>query len=178
MGSPLKQPSAKLIIGLIGSDIGLFGAVKKLLQGKFGLAESESPVFEFNHTRYYEDEFGPGLKRVFIAYRKTVPLSRHHRIKLYTNRLEKKLSSSGKRRVNIDPGYLELSNLTLLTTKPRSNRVHLDSGIYAEVELEFAQNSFRPLAWTYPDYRTKNYIDFFNSVRRGLLDQTREARIP
>jgi len=176
MGVPTaNQPSAKLIVGLIGGDVRLFDVVKKSLQKKFGPIESESNVFDFVHTRYYEEEFGCGLKRLFIVFCKPISLSKNHRIKLYTNKLEKKLSSRTGRCVNIDPGYMGLSSLTLFTTKERSHRIYLDSRIYAEVELQFAQGTFVPLEWTYPDYRTKDYIDFFNSVRRTHLAETRKG---
>ena len=176
MGVPTKKhPSAKLIIGLISGEVCFFELAKKNLQKKFGRIESESKVFDFEHTSYYEEEFGPRLKRCFLAFSKPISLSRSHRVKLYTNKLEKKLSSGAKRHINIDPGYMGLSSLTLFTTKARSHRVYLDSGIYAEVELQFAQGTFRAQEWTYPDYRTKNYIDFFNAVRSAHLEQTRKG---
>lgn len=43
-----------------------------------------------------------------------------------------------KRKVNLDPGYLEPSKLVLASTKNFSHRIYLNQGIYGEVTLLFA----------------------------------------
>ena len=87
------------------------------------------------------------------------------------------LSSNNKRRVNIDPGYISLDKLVLFTTKNYSHRIYLNEGIYAEVTLKFERKSFVPLPWTYPDYKTLEYIDFFNKIRETYKDQILEGQI-
>jgi len=78
------------------------------------------------------------------------------------------------RSINIDPGYISLTKLVLFTTKNRSHRIYVGKGIYADLELQFARDSFRTLSWTYPDYRSADYIDFFNSVRSSYLKQVKD----
>ena len=55
------------------------------------------------------------------------------------------------RRINLDPGYLTLSQLVLATTKSRSHRIYLADGIFADLHLHYQGESSHPLAWTYPD---------------------------
>ena len=92
-----------------------------------------------------------------------------YRIKLYTHRLEKKFLAAKLRQINIDPGYLDLAKLVLATTKDYAHRVFLRKGIFAEITLSFRGDSFGANDWTYPDYRTQEYIDIFNQIRKLYL---------
>ncbi len=60
---------------------------------------------------------------------------------------------------------MSLAHFVLASTKPSAHRVPLASGIYAEVELLYEHGGFRPVEWTYPDYRSEEY--------RGLLEHIR-----
>jgi hypothetical protein len=64
-----------------------------------------------------------------------------------------------------------LAKLVLATTKDRQHRLYLGQGIYAEVTLRFTGGRFVPWEWTYPDYRTPDYLAFFDAVRRRYRQQ-------
>jgi len=155
----------KLIAGFIYKDEAFFIKSRDSLKKRFGRVDFESAPIDFNYTSYYEKEMGAGLKRRFISFSKLVPIQDLYRIKLYTNRLESRFSDSGRRRVNIDPGYMDLAKLVLASTKDYSHRVYLRKGIFAEITLNYRNNSFTPNDWTYPDYRSQDYIDIFNRIR-------------
>jgi len=121
---------------------------------------------KFNHTDYYAAQMGTNLKRKFISFSKAIPIQELYRIKLYTNRLETRFLMAKLRQVNIDPGYLDLAKLVLATTKDYAHRIFLGKGIFAEIALTYRANSFSPNEWTYPDYRSKEYIDIFNQIRK------------
>ena len=89
------------------------------------------------------------------------------------NKLKINKDLDGKRRINIDPGYLSLSKLVLLTTKDFSHRIYLGRGIYAEATLRYTNKTFQPFEWSYPDYRSDDYVGFFNKVREGYARQSR-----
>lgn len=175
MGIPVRHAPAKLVVGLISNDISHMRRIGEILQKKFGHVDRKSAVFDFSCTGYYTEELGKGLMREFLSFRKPVKLERSYRIKLFTNRLERQFSRRNLRTVNIDPGYISLSKLVLFTTKNRSHRMYLGNGIYGDLELEYAKGTFRPRAWTYTDYRTQGYIDFFNSVRALYREQVQNA---
>lgn len=156
----------KLIIGFIYKDEAFFIKSRDSLKRKFGRVDFESPALDFNYTAYYEKEMGAGLKRRFISFSKLVPIQDLYRIKLYTNRLESRFLDFGMRRVNIDPGYLDLAKLVLASTKDYSHRIYLRKGIFAEITLSYRNNSFTSNDWTYPDYCSKEYIDIFNKIRQ------------
>jgi thioredoxin reductase len=92
-------------------------------------------------------------------------MSEFYRIKLYANRLESKFLNSSLRLINIDPGYIDKAKLVLASTKDYAHRIYLQKGIFAEVTLTYRGNSFSPNDWSYPDYRSKEYIDIFNQIR-------------
>ncbi|MFH1338671.1 MAG: DUF4416 family protein [Candidatus Omnitrophota bacterium] len=165
-GSKAKKfNKVKLFIGFIYSKEDFYLKAKYLLIKKFGRPDFESKTLPFIHTRYYEEEFGTGLKRKFLSFAKLIKPEKLAKIKISANKTERKLAVSGKRLVNIDPGILSLGKVILATTKDYKHRVFLSDGIYAESTLYYQDKSFRPWEWTYPDYKTPEYIQVFNYVR-------------
>lgn len=163
--------AVKLIIGLIFRDNSMFDRAKLILEKRFGKIDFESQTLPFIYTTYYEKEFGKNLKRKFIAFQDLVSAEDLPKIKIITRKLEKKLSVNGCRTVNIDPGYLSLPKLILASTKDYKHRIYLNQAIYAEVTLFYKDRSFQPWEWTYPDYRTGEYITIFNRVREIYAEQ-------
>ena len=166
MNTESNNNMVKLFAGFIFSNQDIFIKTKKILVKKFGAADFESQLLAFNYTKYYEKEFGCGLKRKFLSFRKLVPAQKLAGIKLFSNTIEKRLSKNNRRLINIDPGILCLGKVCLATTKNHCHRIHLNKGIYAEVTLYYEHKSFRPWNWTYADYRTKEYIQIFNKIRQ------------
>ena len=108
---------------------------------------------------------GEGLKRRFISFSKLISMGDFYRIKLYANRLESKFLNASKRLINIDPGYLDQAKFVLASTKDYAHRIYLHKGIFAEIAISYRGNTFTPNEWSYPDYRSKEYIDIFNQIR-------------
>jgi hypothetical protein len=132
---------------------------------EFGPADKESKIMDFTYTSYYNEEMGVGIKRQFISFTRLILPEQLPGIKLLTNKMEQDLALEGKRLVNIDPGYLSLAKVVLATTKDYSHRLYLGQGIYGEVTLTYAKGKFSPFPWTYPDYQTQAYQQFFREIR-------------
>jgi hypothetical protein len=165
MGIVTRPHKVGLIIGLLSNDIAELAKARESLKRIFGRTDLESPITDFTYTDYYKKEMGEGLKRQFLSFEKLLDLKGICAVKLKTNGLEKRFAKNGKRAVNIDPGYLDLAKLVLFSTKDYSHRIYLDRGIFAEVTLVYKDKSFAPWPWTYPDYRTAEYIGLFNTIR-------------
>lgn len=176
MGTAIKPTKVKLIIGLISSDEELFSEIERLLARKFGQSDYLSKTLPFNLTDYYEEELGKNLKRKFISFKKLIKPDLLPQIKIFTNKIEKKFSLLNKRKINIDPGYLSPGKLILATTKDYGHRIYLEKGIFAEVTLFYKNNSFNDWQWTYPDYKTKSYIEIFNHLYKIYLTELRSER--
>lgn len=160
--SPLP---VKLIIGLIYRRPSLKDRALDSLKKHFGEIDFSSQPLDFDCTEYYYSELGRPLRRIFVSFRKLLPEDSLADIKRYTNTLERRFSLRGKRRINIDPGFLSSGKVVLATTKDHCHRVYLGKGIFAEVTLFYRRGTFRPWPWTYPDYQSKEYIDIFNTIR-------------
>jgi len=165
MKKHFRSGEAKLVASVFSKDPELIMAASRILERMFGRADFRSPIMDFTHTEYYNDEMGCGLKRVILSFDKPVRTESAYKTKLRTNALEKRFASNGKRRVNIDPGYLDMSKLVLFSTKDYTHRISMPRGIFAEVTLFYQDKCYNPWPWTYPDYRTKEYRDIFESIR-------------
>lgn len=130
--------------------------------------KSETVAFE-KYTNYYEKEMGKSLRRCFCSFNPPFQRGALVEAKLATNRIERNMSKSDKRVVNLDPGLLTLEALSLATTKPYYHRLYLSKGVYGELTLIYRKGGFEPLPWTYPDYREEWARVFFHKVREDLL---------
>jgi hypothetical protein len=130
----------------------------------------------FDQTDYYFPEFGQPLKRKIISFKKLVSMEKIYMVKIASNRLEDRSMAYGKRRVNIDPGYVTDAKLVLLTTKDYSHRVYIGKGIFSEVTLFFQNGSFKAWPWTYPDYAKDEMRSFFDKVRGLYMDDLKELK--
>lgn len=171
MGQIKDHPPVKLIIAFIFKEENTLVQAQCLLEKKFGKIDFTSATLPFSHTDYYQEEFGPGLKRKFISFRKLIPPQKLAQIKIITNKIEEKLSQGKERLINIDPGYLDLAKLVLASTKDYKHRIYLGSGIYAEVTLFYQGKTFQAWECTYPDYRSSEYIALFNTIREIYAQQ-------
>jgi hypothetical protein len=175
MGLAEEHRPVKLIVGMFAAEERLFDAACAELVESHGPVDHASPVWPFDFTTYYAEEFGEGLLRQFLSFQQLVDPTRLPEVKLHTNDLEQQFAAEGRRQINLDPGYIDLSKLVLATTKNHQHRIYLGQGIYGEVTLRFTRKSFRPWEWTYSDYRTDDYIRFFNEVRQTYLTQLRTS---
>ena len=169
MGQANPPNLSKLIIGLIYKDPQVKTKAVALLSKSFGKIDYQSQILDFNYTAYYSPEMGRPLKRLFISFNKLLSEEKLADIKIHTNSLEEKFSAKGKRRINIDPGFLSGGKLVLATTKNYNHRVYLKKGIFAEVTLFYKKDGFQPWPWSYPDYQSKEYLDIFNTIRQIYL---------
>jgi hypothetical protein len=170
MSDPIIPPKAKLFIGIIFSSAEVLAAVEKILFKKFGEIDYRTKNIPFKHTKYYSDMVSAQFK-VLLSFRKLIRREDIVEIKLYTNKLEKQFSENKIRKVNIDPGYLTLSNVYLATCKEFFHRAYLRKGVYLENEYRYVAKHYQPWDWTYPDYQKSDYLFFFHEVRRMYHNQ-------
>lgn len=171
MGTPRIPPKAKLIVGLLASDAALFDVAGELLAARFGPLDYVGNLLPFTYSHYYDEELGTPLLRRFVSAAQLIDPGSLAAGKLATNAIEATLAVGGRRRVDVDPGYLTRTKLVLATTKDYAHRVYLGDGIYAEVTLSYRQGAFRPWPWTYPDYASPEYQPELQAMRRLYVAQ-------
>ena len=173
MSAPKEADDVKLVVSLFSPEEKTLEEVILKLQRMFGPSDWRSPPLFFDRTRYYEKEMGWPLHRRFLSFANLIRPEAIVDIKLQTNEVEKEYLQEGKRRVNIDPGYVALERLVLATGKNYTHRMYLSKGIYADLTLVFHQGSFQTLDWTYRDYADSVVIGYFNDIREHYKNQLR-----
>ena len=168
MGRVRQPDPALLFIGTLYSDKSVVPEAQKLLEENFGEILMTSPATPWDYSTYYKDEIGSPLMRQFLFFKTLINPGMLADIKLKTNDIEDMLSHEGKRCINLDPGYLTLSNIVLASTKNYSHRIYLSKGIFGEVTLIYKGETYHPHLFTYRDYQDKTSIELFLNVREVL----------
>ena len=178
MGKANVPRPVKLIVSAFAPADALLQQARQRLAAAYGAVDVESELLPFAHTSYYDAEFGGppdlggrALVRRIWSFEPLIDPGALAAIKLSTNDLEQGWAMDGRRRVNLDPGYVSLAKLVLATTKNHGHRIYLRDGIYAEVTLRYQDGAFSPWPWTYPDYATAAYCALFGQIRRRYVAQ-------
>jgi len=179
MGEIRELVQVKLIVGQIAQTPELFEEAQERLCSKFGAVDYESPIILFSYTDYYEPEMGKALLRKFIAFEKLINPDELVEAKLFTQKIESQMgerkNGNLKRKINLDPGYLNLGKLVLATTKDHQHRLYLRDGIFGEVTLRYKGGTYAGWEWSYPDYRSPEYLNIFHCIREIYRDQIAPA---
>lgn len=176
MSRPKPPAPAKLIVGLFTPDKGLCSAVVSKLESQFGPSDYISRWLAFDYTDYYTAEMGAALFRRLLSFKRLIDQEQLPDIKLFTNELEREWMRDGKRRVNIDPGYLLPSRFVLASGKDFTHRIHIGRSIYADLTLLYEKGRFQTLPWTYPDYAAPALQAILGQIR-NLYMETPDASV-
>ncbi len=172
MGVPKNPHPVMLFVGMLAGDTVLLDELEGRLEERYGEIFYRSEDRPWNYTTYYQKELGNAIRRRFLFFRDLIAPDRIAAIKHETNELEQcyRREKQGEmlRRINLDPGYLDLPKVVLVSTKDFSHRIYLGSGIYGELTLMNRGGSFQPLPYTYPDYRSEETLHLFNNLRVEL----------
>jgi hypothetical protein len=165
MGIARPFAPEQLVVAVLSTRPDRLAEARGTLEERYGPVVFASDPVPWGFTAYYDREMGPGIVRLFWAFDRLVDPAGLPSIKLTTN----------SRKLNLDPGLLSLSRFVLATTKDGAHRIPLSDGIYAEVTLVFERGEFRPLPWTYPDYRSEGVGAMLKAIRDGYRDRLRAA---
>jgi uncharacterized protein DUF4416 len=160
----------KLIVGVLSVLRDREDEVINTLSEEFGKVDYKSENLPFTYTSYYDREMGPNIERFFLSFEKLISPEKISDVKIHTNYLERffSIQEAGKgamRKVNFDPGLLNLSHLILASSKDNVHRIPLKEGIYGEVTLAYKEGTFEPFPWTYIDYKSPEYTNIFSEIR-------------
>ncbi|PIP36799.1 MAG: DUF4416 domain-containing protein [Desulfobacterales bacterium CG07_land_8_20_14_0_80_52_14] len=168
----------KLIIGIFLKDKSLFPSAVRMLADRYGSVDMVSRWFPFDLTDYYESEMGTPLLRRMTAFERLIGRENLAAIKVETNILEDRFALDGKRRVNLDPGYVAREHVVVATGKNFSHRIYIGQGVFADLTLLFHKGEFHKLPWTYPDYCRSDMLRYLKRVRDKYVRDLARAGAP
>ncbi|MBI5286985.1 MAG: DUF4416 family protein [Deltaproteobacteria bacterium] len=181
MSKPQKPRRVKLVVSLITGEKELIKPILTELENRFGAIDLLSERLEFNHTEYYNKEMGERLFRKLASFEPLIDAGELPSIKLFTNTVEDRfLTFGGRRRINIDPGYIAMEKMVLASCKNFGHRIYLRDGVYGDLTLMYRGKDFQPLAWTFPDYAEEGMRRFLRGMRDRYVMQlkTKGSRVP
>ncbi|UCE20063.1 MAG: DUF4416 family protein [Gemmatimonadota bacterium] len=173
---PILPDPVKLFFGILYSDDERLRRAKELLREKYGRIDYESEPFEFIITDYYAPEMGSTISRLFLSHELLIQPDEIARIKLESNEIEDLLALAGKRKVNLDPGYIDTCKAILASAKYNGPKVYLGHGIYADLTLYYEKGTFYPYPWSFPDFKTSQYNHSFLRIRELYKVQLKKER--
>lgn len=164
-----KPPPGRLIVSVIYSSIDALADSLKALERKFGRVQYETMEIACSDQETYREEMGDNLQRRLFSFEKLYGRDTLPDIKAICHKVEPMFADTVGdfifRSVNIDPGILTPSNLTMASHREYNNRLYLRDGVYAQIELIWSSGRFRRLPWTNPDFCEGEAVEFFQRVR-------------
>lgn len=173
MGSLRPIQPVTPVLGVLYADNAVLDDALLWIEHILGDIDMSSEAWPFQDTGYYAQEMGEGLLRRFYSFDQLADPALLPEWKLATNRLEREAAArfGSERPINLDPGYVNGSKLVLASTKNLAHRIYLSQGICAEVTMNFKHGQWVKFDYTFPDFRTGRYDEFFSSVRQSYLDR-------
>jgi hypothetical protein len=141
--------------------------VETALVRAFGEIALKSLPFAFDTSDYYAPEMGEGLRRTWYAFRELCGADTVAETRLRTGEIESRFAIEGRRRVNLDPGYLDLGKLVLASLKEAPDKIYMGEGVWAHTCLRFRAGEFTAPDHSFPDFKDGRF-DFFMLEAREL----------
>ena len=155
--APAVPPPVRPIVAILWADRDALDAAKEVMVEAWGELDYEGADHVFDATDYYRSEMGEGLHRRLVSFRELMSPESLVERRLRSGSIEDSLRGPNGRRVNLDPGYLDLGKVVLASLKGLSQKIYLGRGVYADLLLRFHSGAYRPFDWTFPDFRDQRY---------------------
>ncbi len=166
-----RPEEAIIFVGSLFSSRDILASAEALLTERFGEVVLCSPVLRWDHSGYYDEELGVPIRRRFLFFGPVVDTASLPDIKRQTREIEELFSVEGRRRINLDPGYVTLAKVVLASRKNYSHRIKIGTGVFAELELFYRDGRFNMMPYTYSDYRDEGVLRIFTRAR-GFLKKS------
>ncbi len=167
MSRPRQPDPAQLVLSVLSSRWEEFWpGLKDTLETRLGEIDYLGDPLAFDHTHYYNKEFGTPLFRRLMGFAPLAPQETLPEIKLWCYDLEQRHADShGQRLFNLDPGLLTQERLVLATGKNYTHRMYLGQGIWGDLTLIFQNGRWRDQPWTFPDYASPELQEHLTRLR-------------
>ena len=145
----------RLIIGVMYGSLEKFNLVLKDLVGLYGSVLISMKEYDFTKfTKFYIEEMGAVIFKKMIVFEKEVSKKDLVKIKEDTTKLEEKYSVDGKRKINLDPGFISSEKMVLASFKKGTGyKEKISDEVYLHTVLKF--KPLEEFQHTFFDYKQK-----------------------
>jgi hypothetical protein len=162
-GAPLVMPVVSVILSAGEPE----GTATHVLAERFGPVALESGPYPFDLSDYYGREMGEGLMRTWLCFStlrdpSDLPAWKHDCTLLEAGFAD----PEGRRRVNLDPGYLDHGKLVLASFKSAPDKLYIGSGVWAHTCLRYRFRAFTAPDHSFPDFRDGRFNGFLIEARK------------
>jgi hypothetical protein len=158
-------------------DEGVLALARGFEGGILGEPDIQSRDIPMTDTDYYTPEMGPGLMKRYLSFPNHLPPEALVDLKLWAMEEERRGAVNGKRRLNLDPGYVFSGGLVLSTGKFSGHRLYLGRGVWGELTLLYRDKSFRALPWSYKDYLTREVTETLSRMRAIYFEKEKQEKL-
>lgn len=159
----------KLILGVLFAKKDLVEPALEEFSTTMNGVQRQSALHVFDETTYYQAEMCHGqqttLWRKFISFSGMVSLEESIFWKKRSQAVENRFRLNNKRQINLDPGYVDLHKVVLLSAKEGGHKVYLGQNVWADMVLMKKKGGYESFPWTFPDLRSHQYDEWFLNVR-------------
>jgi hypothetical protein len=176
MAQPEKPMPVKYFVAVLFRGTNDLSLAREALTVQWGDMDFEGRDHLFDITDYYEPEMGAPLYRRLLSFERLNAPTLLVDMKLGCNAIESALADAGKRRVNIDAGYLDHNKFLLASAKQAGQKIYLDRGIYADLSGRYKGGKYRPFEWSFPDFKDGRYDEDLLAIRDLYRQQLKKYR--
>lgn len=173
---PSEPTPVKLLCGVLFSDEPLLKKALSLLAEKYGEIDFIGKRYLFESTDYYSAEMGGPIYRVFYTFTQLINPGRLAKIKIECNEIEDLVAVQQRRKINLDPGYMDYDKVVLASAKYNSHKIYLDHGIYADPTLHYIKGRYLPGEYCFPDFKNGLYEKEFLEIRTIYKTQLKNSQ--
>jgi len=161
--APLVMP----VVSILLSDGEPAEAAREALAERFGPIAMESGSYPFDLSDYYGPEMGERLTRRWLCFSTLLDPSQLPSWKHDCALLEAGFADGeGRRKVNLDPGYLDNGKLVLASFKSAPDKLYVGSGVWAHTCLRYRFGAFEAPDHSFPDFRDGRFNGFLTDARK------------
>jgi len=175
MARPAPVEPVTYFVAVLYRDAAVLDRVRGELTRRWGPLDHEGADHPFDLTDYYRDEMGERLVRRLFAFERLMPPTELPAMKHACNEIEDILALGGKRRANLDCGYLDHHKVVLASMKGAGHKLYLADGVWGDFTCRWQKGAFQPFEWSFPDFKEGRYRDELALIRERLLARRKGA---
>jgi len=143
----------------------LLPRVQAALEAEFGMIALRSAPFPFDTSDYYRAEMGAHLQRYWYCFKKLYAAESLPEYRHASGKIERSFLQADRRRVNLDPGYLDYGKLVLASLKEAPDKIYMGRGVWAHTCLRFRDGRFIAPDHSFPDFMDGRFNAFMLEAR-------------